>query len=78
MIPLRRLLRDYRAAGSLNELLAPSAFVDDSTFVTKSGDVGLVYRLRGVDYEGLDHAQRGEVAHRFASALRLLDDANHV
>lgn len=78
MIPLRRLLREYRAAGSLNELLAPSAFVDDTAFVTKSGDLGLVYRLRGVDDEGLDHAQRADVAHRFASALRLLDDSNRV
>lgn len=78
MISVRRLLREYRAAGSLNALLAPSGFVDDTTFVTKGGHVGVVYRLRGIDYEGLDHAQRGEVAHRFASALRLLDDAHRV
>lgn len=78
MISVRRLLRDYRAAGSLNALLAPSGFLDDATFATKGGCVGLVYRFRGVDYEGLDHAQRGEIAHQFASALRLLDDSSRV
>ena len=33
--------------------------------MTKAGDVGVVYRLQGQDYEGLDHAQRRCVVHRF-------------
>ena len=34
----------------------------------------MVYRVRGVDYEGLTHAQRQALAHRFEAALRLLDE----
>ena len=49
-------------------------FVDDTTFLTKAGHVGVVYRVRGVDYEGLTHGQRGAMVHRFEAALRLLDD----
>ena len=74
MVSLRRILRDYREAGSLNGLLALWGFVDDTTFLTKAGHVGVVYRVRGVDYEGLSHPQRQMLAHRFEAALRLLDD----
>ena len=58
MVSVRRILRDYRDAGSVNSLLALWGFVDESTFLTKAGHVGVVYRLRGVDYEGLSHSQR--------------------
>ena len=71
---IARILRDYREAGSLNGLLALWGFVDDTTFLTKAGHVGVVYRLRGIDYEGLSHAQRRTLVHRLEAALRLLDD----
>ena len=74
MVRIDRILRDYRDSGSVNGLLALWGFVDDSTFLTKAGHVGVVYRLRGVDYEGLSHPQRQALAHRFEAALRLLDE----
>ncbi|MEQ1574919.1 MAG: FtsK/SpoIIIE domain-containing protein [Vicinamibacterales bacterium] len=69
-----RILRDYRDAGSVNSLLALWGFVDDTTFLTKAGHVGVVYRLRGVDFEGLSHIQRQALVQRFGAALRLLDE----
>ena len=74
MLKLRRILRDYKEADSLNSLLAPWAFVDDQTFLTKAGHVGLTYRLAGADYECLEHAQRRDIVHRFEAALRLFDE----
>ena len=74
MLKIARLLRDYRDAGSVNSLLAPWAFVDDHTFLTKAGHVGRVCRLKGVDYEGLTHPQRAALTHRFEAALRLHDE----
>ncbi len=74
MVSVGRILRDYRDAGSVNGLLALWGFVDDSTFLTKAGHVGVVYRLRGVDYEGLSHPQRQALVHRCEAALRLLDE----
>jgi type IV secretion/conjugal transfer VirB4 family ATPase len=74
VVRIARLLRDYRDAGSLNGLLALWGFVDDTTFLTKAGHVGVVYRLRGIDDEGLTHAQRRTVVHRLEAALRLLDE----
>lgn len=74
MVRLAQVLRDYRDAGSLNTLLALWGFVDERTFLTKAGHVGVAYRLKGVDYEGLAHVQRRSLVHRFESALRLLDE----
>jgi type IV secretory pathway VirB4 component len=74
VVRIARILRDYREAGSVNGLLALWGFVDDTTFLTKAGHVGVVYCVRGVDYEGLSHAQRQTLGHRFEAALRLLDE----
>lgn len=74
MVKLARILRDYRDAGSVNGLLALWGFADETTFLTKAGHVGVVYRLHGIDYEGLTHAQRSALAHRFEAALRLLNE----
>jgi type IV secretion system protein VirB4 len=69
-----QLLRRYRQTGAMNGLLNLYGFLDDQVFLTKSGDVGVVLAVTGVDYEGLEPAQRDGVARRFESALRLLDD----
>ncbi len=74
MVSMGRILRDYQDSGSVNGLLALWGFVDDTTFLTKAGHVGVVYRLRGVDYEGLSYPQRQQLVHRFEAALRLLDE----
>lgn len=78
MLRHRTIRRDHDAAGSVHALLALWAFVDDHTFVTKAGDVGVVYRLHGHDSEGLDHTQRRHVVHRFEAALRLLGERSRV
>ena len=51
MVKIGRILKDYREAGGLNALIALWGFVDDAAFLTKSGAVGLVFRMTGVDYE---------------------------
>jgi len=78
MLRMRRILRDYEEAGSLNSLIALWGFVDDHTFLTKAGHLGVVYRLAGIDFECLDHAQRRDVVHRYEAALRCLDESCRV
>ena len=58
MIRVDRIFRDYREAGALNEQIALWGFVDDSTFVTKAGDVGVVFEMKGPDPTALTHEQR--------------------
>ena len=74
MMRVSRILRDYTEAGAVNAQIALWGFVDDHTFLTKAGHVGLVYRLRGRDAEGLTHDQRRAICHQMEAALRLLDD----
>jgi type IV secretion/conjugal transfer VirB4 family ATPase len=74
VVRIGRILRDYREAGSLNGLVALWGFVDDGVFLTKAGHLGVVYRVRGIDYEGLSHAQRRSLVHRLEAAVRLLDE----
>lgn len=74
MVKLERVTRDYREAGGVNALIALWGFVDDGTFLTKAGHVGVAYELRGPDAEGLTHAQRGALVHQFEAALRPLDE----
>jgi type IV secretion system protein TrbE len=78
MLSLRRIVRDHHDAGSVNSLVAIWGFVDDHTFITKAGHLGLAYRVRGVDYECLDQGQRRDVVHRFEASLRLLDESCRV
>jgi type IV secretion system protein VirB4 len=74
MMRVGRILRDYAEAGAVNAQIALWGFVDDQTFLTKSGHVGLVYRIHGRDAEGLTHDQRRQLVHQVEAALRLLDE----
>src|SRR5712692_5029308 len=78
MVRVSRILKDFRETGALNSLIALWGFVDDSTFLTKAGAVGVLYRVQGVDFECLDHPQRQAIAHRFEQALRQLDESFRV
>ena len=74
MLSIKRIFRDYEDAGSLNSLIAVWGFLDESAFLTKAGHVGLVFRLKGIDDEGLTHAQRAALTHRLEAAMRSLDE----
>ena len=74
MTKISRIQADHRDAGALHELVNLFGFVDSRTFLTKSGDVGVVIEVRGVDYECLDPAQLDRVARRFEATLKVFDD----
>ena len=63
MLTIRRILRDYENAGSLNSLIALWGFVDDSTFLTKAGHVGVVYRWQESTSRPRQHTR--DVVHRY-------------
>src|SRR4029453_3203341 len=69
-----QITHDYRDAGAMSDLIPLYGFVDDRTFLTKSGALGAVLALDGVDYECLDPQQREAVTTRFEVALRLWDE----
>ena len=71
---LSRITQAYRAAGAMSDLVPLYGFIDDGVFLTKSGALGMVLALEGVDYECLDPQQREAVTSRFEVALRLWDE----
>lgn len=78
MIPFSRIFRDYADADSFAALLDLWGFVDDHTFLTKSGSVGVLLKVRGVDFECLDHSERRRITHRFEASTRVLDDSTRI
>ena len=74
MISVGQIAREYFDAGAMSSLVGLFGFVDEHTFLTKSGDLGVVFRVPGVDAECLDHAERDHAARRFEGAVRALDE----
>ncbi len=74
MLKLARALKNYAEAGSLNEHINLFGFIDDHTFLTKSGDLGAILAVRGVDYESLGPSEIDNCTKRLESAFKILDD----
>ena len=66
--------KDWQEAGALMAQINLYGFWDGHAFLTKTGDLGSVLRVSGVDYESLDHAGRDYTTKRLEAALRSLDD----
>ena len=50
MLNIARVLKPWKEAASLNAQINLYGFWDASTFLTKSGDLGVVLRVGGIDY----------------------------
>ncbi len=74
MVNLGRAFKDYKESGAFNALLAPACFVDDSAFLTKAGDLGVVLAVGGIDYECLDAGVLDALTRRFEAAMRTFDE----
>ena len=74
MLRLKRVFKNYEETGSLNEQVNLYGFLDSHIFLTKTGDLGLILEVRGVDYECLDDASIDGWTKRLESALKLFDE----
>lgn len=74
MFRLGRIRKAYDAAGSFNEQVNLFGFINDQVFLTKSGDLGLVMSVAGVDYECLDSALIDNLTRRLESAFKIFDE----
>lgn len=78
MLNIARVLKPWKEAASLNAQLNLYGFWDETTFLTKSGDVGVVLRVGGVDYESLDSGEQEYAVKRLESALKAFGPGFHV
>jgi type IV secretion system protein VirB4 len=74
MLRIDSITKDWREAGSFPAQINLYGFWDEHAFLTKSGDLGTVLKIGGIDYESLDHTGRDYAVKRLESALRSLDD----
>lgn len=74
MFRLDRALKPYSESGSLTDQVNLFGFIDDGVFLTKSGDVGLMLAVQGVDYEGLAASEIDQYTKRLESAFKIFDE----
>lgn len=74
MVRIDTITKDWREAGSFPAQINLYGFWDEHAFLTKSGDLGSVLKIGGIDYESLDHAGRDYAVKRLEAAMRSLDD----
>src|SRR5258705_11441572 len=74
MLRLKRIFKNYEETGSLNERVNLYGFIGPEVFLTKTGEVGLILEVRGVDHECLDGTAIDGLTKRLESALKLFGD----
>jgi type IV secretion system protein VirB4 len=74
MVNLEKFLKPYKDAGAFHALFAPHRFIDDSVFLTKSNQLGVVLGVEGIDYECLTEATLETYTKRVAAAWRSFDE----
>jgi type IV secretion system protein VirB4 len=78
MLRIDRVIKPWRDADSLNSHINLYGFWSDTAFLTKSGDLGMVLSLPGVDYESLDHGNQEYSVKRLEAALKSFGPGFHV
>jgi type IV secretion system protein VirB4 len=74
MYKVEQITKDWKEAGSFPAQINLYGFWDEHCFLTKSGDLGSVLKIGGVDYESLDRAGRDYAVKRLEAAFRSLDE----
>jgi len=78
MFRLDKVIKPWKESASLNDHINLYGFWNETTFLTKSGDVGMVLSFPGVDYESLDHAEQEYAVKRLEAALKAFGPGFHV
>ena len=71
MLNLRKLVKNYRETGALAEQCPVFSFVNNWCFLTKTGAVGAVIEVEGIDYECLDQRALDHAVKRLEAAFKL-------
>ena len=74
MLRLKRIFQNYEETGALNERVNLYGFIDPHVFLAKTGELGLVLEVPGIDYECLDQQAIDVLTKRLESALKLFDE----
>ena len=78
MLRLDRVIKSWKESGALNSQINLYGFWNKQSFITKSGDLGIVLRMQGMDYESLDQPTQEYAVERLEAALKTFGPGFHV
>src|SRR5215469_14330803 len=78
MLRIDKIIKPWKEAGAPGDHINLYGFWNETAFLTKSGDLGMVLSVPGVDYESLDHAGQEYAVKRFEAALKAFGPGFHV
>jgi type IV secretion/conjugal transfer VirB4 family ATPase len=78
MMRLDKVIKPWKESAALNDHINLYGFWNETAFLTKSGDLGMVLQVQGVDYESLDTAGQEYAVKRLESALKAFGQGFHV
>lgn len=78
MLRLDKIIKPWKESAALNDHINLYGFWNETAFLTKSGDLGMVLQVQGVDYESLDTSGQEYAVKRLESALRAFGEGFHV
>ena len=78
MLRLDKVIKPWKESAALNDHINLYGFWNETAFLTKSGDVGMVLSIPGVDYESLDRSEQEYAVKRLEAALKAFGPGFHV
>ena len=77
MLRLDKVIKPWKESASLNDHINLYGFWNQTAFLTKSGDLGMVLSVPGVDYESLDRSEQEYAVKRLEAALKAFGPGFH-
>jgi type IV secretion/conjugal transfer VirB4 family ATPase len=78
MLRLDKVIKPWRESAALNDHINLYGFWNETAFLSKSGDVGMILSVPGVDYESLDRAEQEYAVKRLEASLKAFGPGFHV
>ena len=78
MLRLDKAIKPWKESAALNDHINLYGFWNETAFLTKNGDLGMVLSVPGVDYESLDHSEQEYAVKRLEEALTAFGPDFHV
>jgi type IV secretion system protein VirB4 len=78
MLRLDKMIKPWKEASALNNHVNLYGFWNATTFLTKSGDLGMILSVPGMDYECLDRAAQDYGVKRLEAALKPFGPGFHI
>lgn len=78
MLRIDKIIKPWKESAALGAHINLYGFWNETAFLTKSGDLGMVLHVTGVDYESLDYGEQEYAVKRLEAALKNFGPGFHV